>query len=323
MQLWDIESTTELAIKGCFQRDEAGNEVWVVTAKRAWRWIEGQWVESGDADVLNTPHYVDEVGQSAMICDHDFHLDKLNTDVIVKGKARAYAKKPVTYLECRLLIDGHIDKTLAITGERKWVEHARALTMTKAQPFTEKEIDYSQAFGGDERNRLGRGVGSSQELSAQIVPSVFYLKEESLLAGIKTRVAGFGPLPPFFSSRYEYAGTFDERWGEERRPLLPLDFDRRYYQSAPFDQQCNGHLEGGERMMLSGFCHDDTISFRTPKEKYLACAKFDDEQHRKMPISTIFVDTESKEITISYSATFPCQGKEHLLVRTLVEQTRI
>ncbi|MCV5919813.1 DUF2169 domain-containing protein, partial [Escherichia coli] len=80
--------------------------------------------------------------------------------------------------------------------------------------------------------------------------------------------AGFGPVPPFFEARQTLAGTFDEEWIENRKPMLPLDFDRRFFQSAPADQQCKGFLKGGERLMMSGFCHDDTISFRIPKEKY-------------------------------------------------------
>ena len=34
MQLWDIEAHPELSLKGRFQRDENGDEVWVVVAKR-------------------------------------------------------------------------------------------------------------------------------------------------------------------------------------------------------------------------------------------------------------------------------------------------
>lgn len=32
MQLWDIETHPELSLKGRFQRDENGDEVWVVVA---------------------------------------------------------------------------------------------------------------------------------------------------------------------------------------------------------------------------------------------------------------------------------------------------
>ncbi|NMU47392.1 DUF2169 domain-containing protein, partial [Vibrio parahaemolyticus] len=75
----------------------------------------------------------------------------------------------------------------------------------------------------------------------------------------------------------------------------------------------------GERLMMSGFCHDDTLSFRIPKEKYRAIATFKDQSYQAdMAMYTLFVDTEKKTISISYTAAFPCQGKEHLLVSTSI-----
>ncbi|MDF4597796.1 DUF2169 domain-containing protein, partial [Vibrio parahaemolyticus] len=108
-------------------------------------------------------------------------------------------------------------------------------------------------------------------------------------------------------------------WIENRKPMLPLDFDKRFFQSAPIDQQCKGFLRGGERLMMSGFCHDDTLSFRIPKEKYRAIATFKDQSYQAdMAMYTLFVDAEKKTISISYTAAFPCQGKEHLLVSTSI-----
>ncbi|MCV5264373.1 DUF2169 domain-containing protein, partial [Escherichia coli] len=71
---------------------------------------------------------------------------------------------------------------------------------------------------------------------------MFYPKEEWSSTSKNLRVAGFGPVPPFFEARQTLAGTFDEEWIENRKPMLPLDFDRRFFQSAPADQQCKGFL---------------------------------------------------------------------------------
>ncbi|NAX23287.1 DUF2169 family type VI secretion system accessory protein [Vibrio sp. V39_P1S14PM300] len=320
MQLWDIDEHPELEVKGRFQRDHNGHEVWVLTAKRQWRWIEKQWMEERAEQVFDDPVYLGEAGFSAMQVDHDFPVYKQNTDVVVYGKARAYAKRPVTYMECRLLVDGHIDKTLAVHGSRHWVEHAGSVTIAKPQPFIERDMDYSMALGGDERNRIGGGIAdSNRELLEQNVPSVFYPKEDWSANPAKVKVAGFGPVPPFFAQRFRYAGTFDQQWEEERRPLLPLDFDGRFFQSAPIDQQCKGYLQGGERMMLSGFSHDDTLSFRIPAEQYRARVMFGDEPVvADMPIYTVFVDTEQQIITLAYTAAFPCQGQEHLLTTSQI-----
>ncbi|MBW3698163.1 DUF2169 domain-containing protein [Vibrio sp. T187] len=321
MQLWDIDSHPELTLKGRFQRDENGNEVWVVTGKRTWKLEVTAWVEQEESLIHDDPVYAGEPGISAMKEDHEFAYFKQNTDVLIYGKARSYSKKPVVYHECRLLLDGHIDKTISVHGERVWIEHGGSLTMSRPTEFIEKEIDYSNAIGGDIRNRIGCGIASSnKELLEQNVPSVFYPKEDWSPTGAKLRTAGFGPVPPFFESRLTFAGTFDEHWEETRRPMLPTDFDKRFYQSAPVDQQCKGYLLGGERMVMSGFCHDDTILFRIPSEQYVAIAKFQDETYQSdMSIYTVFVDSEQKTVSVSYTAAFPCQGREHLLIATEIK----
>ncbi|GAL20882.1 pentapeptide repeat family protein [Vibrio maritimus] len=82
-----------------------------------------------------------------MKTDHEFAYFKANTDVLVFGKARSYAKKPTTQHECRVLLDGHIDKTLKIMGERVWIEHGGGVTVSRPIEFIEREIDYSNAVG--------------------------------------------------------------------------------------------------------------------------------------------------------------------------------
>lgn len=323
MQLWDIESNTDLSVKGRFQRDSDGNEVWVVVAKKTWQWLEGAWHPLAESEIFDDPQYLGEPGLSAMKVDHEFVYLKNNTDVLLYGKARSYAKKPVTQHECRLLIDGHIDKALSIIGERNWIEHGGSVTVSRPVAFIEAEIDYSCAIGGDERNRIGGGVAkSNQELLEQKVPSVFYSQENWQSSTNKIRVAGFGPLPPFFKSRSVLAGTFDDHWVMSRKPMLPEDFDLRFYQSAPLDQQCKGHLVGGERIVISGFCHNETLSFRIPATQYSATANFDGEiQRRAMDIYTVFIDAEAKTLSLSFNASFPCQGREHLLTTTQVVES--
>lgn len=323
MQLWDIEQHDSYALKGRFQRDRQGHEVWVLSMKRAWIWLEGRWVEEETPAIINDdPIYAGDAGFSAMISDHDFPIHKKNTDVLVYGKAKTYAKKPMSSHTCRLLIDEHIDKSLIIIGERQWIDHSGSFTVSSAKPFIEREIDYTNAIGGDERNRLGSGIAdTNEELASMKVPSVFYVGQNWQANSNKVQVAGFGPLPPFFSERSRWAGTFDERWQEERRPLWPIDFDDRFYQSAPHDQQCKGYLIGGERLMVSGFCHNDALSFRIPTEKYQATVTFQDKEERAlMPIYTIWIDANKKRVEVVYTASFHCQDREHLLTSSRLEE---
>lgn len=52
------------------------------------------------------------------------------------------------------------------------------------------------------------------------------------------RAAGFGVVGRSWAPRVAFTGTYDEHWQEERWPALPNDFDERYWNCAPQDQQC-------------------------------------------------------------------------------------
>ncbi|GAL20883.1 hypothetical protein JCM19235_158 [Vibrio maritimus] len=42
-----------------------------------------------------------------------------------------------------------------------------------------------------------------------------------------------------------------------------------------------------------------------------------------MSIYTLFIDTETKTLSLSYNASFPCQGEEHTLTKTHIEVTEV
>ena len=47
----------------------------------------------------------------------------------------------------------------------------------------------------------------------------------------------YGPLGRGWPQRARYAGTYDQAWLDDHFPFLPPDFDDRYHQAAPPDQQ--------------------------------------------------------------------------------------
>ena len=47
----------------------------------------------------------------------------------------------------------------------------------------------------------------------------------------------FGPMGRGWPGRIEYGGTYDQNWIDNIFPFLPPDFDDRYFQMAPPDQQ--------------------------------------------------------------------------------------
>src|SRR5262245_21222552 len=75
---------------------------------------------------------------------------------------------------------------------------------------------------------------------------------------------GFGFLGRAWQPRLAFAGTWDERWRQDRCPLLPLDFDERYHNGAPADQIATPHLAGGEPVAVTGASPRGELRFDLP-----------------------------------------------------------
>jgi hypothetical protein len=73
----------------------------------------------------------------------------------------------------------------------------------------------------------------------------------------------FGPMGRGWPGRIEHGGTYDQNWIDNIFPFLPADFDERYFQMAPPDQQIDSP-KGGEEVMLINLTQKGRESFRLP-----------------------------------------------------------
>jgi hypothetical protein len=67
--------------------------------------------------------------------------------------------------------------------------------------------------------------------------------------------------------RLGFAGTYDEAWIKKRCPILPVDFDNRFFNAAPPGQVCPGYLKGGEPVTLTNVTPEGRLSFALPRER--------------------------------------------------------
>lgn len=115
------------------------------------------------------------------------------------------------------------------------------------------------AHGVCERNPVGRGHAERWYLRAARparipAPQVEAPDAEAARLGRPAMPAGFGVVGRAWTPRLALAGTYDQRWLEERHPRLPADFDFAYWNGAPADQQVTPHLRGDERISLFNLC---------------------------------------------------------------------
>lgn len=117
---------------------------------------------------------------------------------------------------------------------------------------------------------------------------------------------GFGPVARWSRQRLRYGGTYDQAWEQKRRPVLPEDFDPRFYQSAHPDLICPGFLKGDEHLAMAGMLPEGPVKMRLPSMSILIKACFDSghSEAGSMRLDTVTVDIDARQLTLIWRAAF-------------------
>ncbi len=206
--------------------------------------------------------YNGEPGLSSVRYEGESATEKQFVDVVINGRAYAPSGKSVKQVTVGLRI-ADINKQLLVVGDR-----FRSKGLSSPMPFTSMPILYERAFGGTTSrgcyswNPIGigyKGARSKQPKIETELPNILHggsnLKSQE--------PAGFGVLARSWRSRICFAGTYDEVWQKEQYPLLPLDFDPRFYQIAPTDQQSK-IIHGGELVEIRNMTPEGLWRFKLP-----------------------------------------------------------
>jgi len=195
-----------------------------------------------------------ELGKEATL---DLGMPKPRGEVLIYGKFFSPNGRPVQGGKVGIKLAG-IDKTLYVFGDRYWKRGAgAAVPMTDPETITVMDISYENAFGGPgfPQNPLGKGMDPVTTESGKdlvLLPNVEDPKRLITSTRDKPEPVCFAPLDHTWPQRFSKAGTFDEKWLNERFPGLAEDLDWTFYNTAPTDQQINGFFEGNESFEIEG-----------------------------------------------------------------------
>jgi hypothetical protein len=329
--MWQVDNRTPFAAERGWVRDRNGAEVWLVAVKSTFDISANGVTEISNEQppVLRVPEYHGEPGQSSMKYEADLVLTKTTTDVTVIGQAYAPRGEPVTELDVGFRV-GPVEKVLRISGDRKW----GLARMSSPEPFTTMPIVYERAFGGvdrvspqperdwDWRNPLGTGFAISRDnLTGIALPNIEYANERVGSWNARPRPAGFGPVPGHWQPRVAFAGTYDDEWMKTRQPLLPRDFDDRFYQCAPADQQAPAFLRGGEPVVLKNLTPAGDLRFALPKVFFGFETRFYDgtrQIHTQRRLHSVILEPDYPRVSLVWHSALPCHFKVQKLERTIV-----
>lgn len=327
--MWLLTNSTPFAAERTWVRDKDGAEVWLVAVRGSFLiQADGKLVlDTEQTEVSRIPKFSGKAGLSSLIDECDLVHTKVRTDVLVYGSAYSLGGRPATSVNVRLKL-ANIDKTLRLQGDRRWQRGILGDGLSSPEPFKQIPIVYERAFGGTDqkardpkehqwepRNPVGTGFATRKEhLIDELAPNVEDPRSpyQDWRQG---RPAGFGPIARHWSPRVELAGTYDEDWENTRKPLLPSNFEERFYQCAPEDQQVNGFLKGGEVVELHNMTPDGFLTFRLPKVTLALTTHFYDgtsTQHRAV-VHTLNLYPDKRSFQIVWHSQLPCHHKVNKL----------
>lgn len=155
---------------------------------------------------------------------------KPRTDVLVVGHVHSPGGAPVTELECRIEV-GEIEKTLRVTGDRRYVPGPAGPVIGPPAAFTKMPMSYERAPKGEE-NPVGWDAEAFPALGAMARPNFEVIRGER---------AGLGPISPAWPSRRRLLSEQAFSWAtDERNPArgpAPEGLDFGFFNAAPADQQ--------------------------------------------------------------------------------------
>jgi len=260
-----------------FDRD--GRELVIVAIKATYRIPpDGREPRLAEEQVplIEADRFTGEPGLSAPLYECDYAHRRPMCDVVLNGTA--YAPRDTQALQVGVgLRVGAMTKSFRVIGNRVWRKGMFGITVTDPQPFDTMPISYDTAFGGVQRkkndldkvmtflpNPVGRGYAQSKDdLDGRPLPNTEELNRPITDPGHTYRPMSLGPIGRNWPPRVQYVGTYDQDWLDNRAPFWPDDFDYRYFQSAPPDQQIP-YPRGGEEVVLTNLAPEGDRSFRLP-----------------------------------------------------------
>ena len=262
--------------------------------------------------------FTGEPGYSATTYEAEFAPYKHKCDVVVNGSAYAPGGVPTTRVRVGIRV-GAIEKALDVVGDRVWTGSG---VPSEPATFVRMPLSYDRAYGGADQDPRNPDV--AQALTANPVGCGYYPISKNLgLAGLALpnteetgvpaaspdanyRPMALGAIGRHFGERLRYAGTYDEHWQEHVFPFLPEDFDSRYYQCAPADQQMD-FPRGGETVDLFNLTPEGRTQFELPR--VLVPVEFTNADYERTAMSalldTIVIEPDLRRILMIWRASIP------------------
>lgn len=224
---------------------------------------------------------------------------------------------------------GPVRKVARVFGDRRVIPRMGFNAISEPEPFDRIPLIYEHAFGGrdqrhadpsrhsfEPRNPVGRGYRDPDQgvKGEWLLPNLEDPEHLYRSPGDRPPPVGFGYVAPDWPPRSAYAGTYDKAWSDSRKPLLPTDFDRRFFNAASPGLVAPGYLVGDEPISVIGASETGRVDFTLPGLPAPTCRVM---LRRGKPaelqtvLDTVLIDMDSMALTLTWRAHVPVQRGLH------------
>jgi hypothetical protein len=332
----ELLNGTPLNVASTIGLDPDGRERFVVVAKGTFQMpTDGGAVvrAATNHELVFADTFTGEPGRSSMIYECDFAPQKARCDVLLLGTAYAPDGVPVERVPVGLRVGG-LFKGFDVVGPRYWSGGVRGLVPTPPQPFTALPLSYDVAYGGSDAvegdvlpesygpNPVGRGYYPNAPADLVLgapLPNTEERGDPVESPRGRYRPMALGPIGRNFDERLRFGGTYDERWLDEVCPFLPADFDLRYYQASPADQQLP-FPSGGEVVQLFNLTPRPIPAFELPRLEVpvevgrVGAARVE----LKAVLDTLVLEPDRGSMQLVWRASLPLERNIHEITRVIV-----
>lgn len=254
----DLINATRMTVGYTLGLEPSGRELLVVVVKGTFRFPQGAEpathfaLHEEQLPLVMADTFTGKPGASAPQYEVDFAPRKPLCDILLLGEAHAPGGRPATRVDVGLRV-GNWQKRFTAVGPRHWDCGLATLRSSSPEPFITQPISYDVAFGGVDQahddpaqhaafmeNPVGRGFHKHLRrdwVDGKPLPLTEEAGQTVTDPQGRYRPMSFGPVGRGWQPRAGFAGTYDDAWLKNHFPFLPPDFDNRYFQAAPADQQ--------------------------------------------------------------------------------------
>jgi hypothetical protein len=251
---------------------------------------------------------------SSYIYEPECAFIKPATDVIVIGNAIS-SQGPLRHLAVEIQI-GNLNKRIGVIGDRQWLKQINGYVISEITPFESMPLTYENAFGGwdrrgadpekhdfEGRNTVGKGFyvkKTEPNGEPMYLPNIEDPRD--LIKSIDDRPApmGCGFTLPHWLPRAQTAGTYDKNWEENKSPMLPEDFQRKFFNAASEGLVAQGYLTGKEKVQISNMTPGGMLVFYLPGVKPPVCQIELKETETELTtfLDTVIINTNTMQLQL-------------------------